>query len=135
MKSGTKLVLGLIAGVALLIASPILLLGAVMWWSEFRFQHLSPLAAQSLKHTVEATNDEFRRRVQEAFPLGSSVAEIRRKLAEQGFRDRQGQLRSGPAMVLEYDPFPCNYFFEVFWTSSATGRLTALDTDLNQRCL
>ena len=90
MNSGTKLVLGLIAGAALLIASPIIFLFSAAWWSEFRFQHLSPLAAQSVKHTVEATNDEFRRRVQAAFPLGSSVVEIKQKLAAQGFRERQG---------------------------------------------
>lgn len=73
MKSGTKLVLGLIAGVALLIASPIIFLFAVTWWSDFRFQHVSPIAAQSVRDTDEATKDEFRRRVQAAFPLGSSV--------------------------------------------------------------
>ena len=134
MRSGTTLVLTVAAGAVILLASPILALEAYELWSGYRFRQQSPIAAGAIGPSYVELEQSFRRRVQSAFPIGTSVSNMTDVLAKQGFKARSGQLRSGPAMVLDRGDIVCEEFWEVFWTASA-DTLTDVDADLVPRCL
>jgi len=134
-KAMRKYVLG---GLSVVIALPIVAIASLeAWdvWRRYRFETDSPLAAGAYVSSYAISSENFRRRIRDAFPVGTPEPVVIDELLRQGFAKGFGHLHAGPAMILDRPGVVCTEFWEVFWTANALLKIQSIDGDLSTQCL
>ncbi|MEN3748146.1 hypothetical protein TPR58_13300 [Sphingomonas sp. HF-S3] len=86
-----------------------------------------PELIRNLPEDGDAKRAELARRVAARFPPGSSEAEARRVLLDQGFS------LSGSQAVLQRSAYPCRTFAEIRWQASS-GRIVTTTSTIYRFC-
>ena len=110
----------------------------------YRLVRVSPLAA-SLPRSDYESSVEFRRRIDERFPIGSSESELVQVLRNQGFRETSNlgglvgrrMTMTAQRMDLELklkERLVCEPIWFIHWTADAAGRLLTIAGIYSRSC-
>lgn len=99
----------------------------------FAFSLATPSLIRNLPSRVADANDEFGRRVDAAFPIGSSVEEMTERLERSGF-EHQGP-SGGRWRLMSRDPnFVCALHYNVSWIPTEDNRIEDVEGSAGVTC-
>jgi hypothetical protein len=109
--------------------------GAVYWILSLSWTPYPPILA-NLTFPDQEAQKQLRSRVLARFPIGSSDSDLIRELEVEGFTIenqsvsiRQFKAVVRPAILI------CDLKASISWRSSSDGKLEAIETEVNSRCL
>ena len=94
------------------------------------WRHYSvPEIGRNLPSSFEIAELEFKKRIENTFPVGTAESEIVERLGEQGF-----QIKKSYASY-EQSGFPCTKVWRVLWKTDETGNIISTNAVYGGICL
>ena len=107
-----------------------LVLGVLFFWKypNFIAEIGSPKITRNLPANWEEGKIEFNRRVQAAYPIGMSEADIISQLKKTGFEVNDASAEFSRSI------FPCKLDWEINWTLNPNGTVKDITSDYSSAC-
>ncbi|WP_448187231.1 hypothetical protein [Azospirillum sp. sgz301742] len=94
-----------------------------------------PPLADNLPTNVAMAKQEFARRVEYRFPIGSNENELIKELSKQGFHPSWRRKDDDNMATVERGGLPCNESWMVTWRSDQAGKIVKINGNFRLTCL
>ena len=104
---------------------------ATPFWNYYR----TPLLARDLPSNFKLGENEFQKRVDDTFPVGTDNAVVVDYLSNQGFSTRASNAESEQIASFRISRFPCNLIWRIYWTVDEKDKLSTIRAQYGGVCL